>query len=182
MAEKFRRARDESGLTLRQLAERARLSASTVQKVETGKIVPTVAVMVRLAEALNRRASYFIEEEEQAAADIRLIRQRKGRYLGQPGARVTFEHIAEPLVNARMEAFRVTVTPGGFSGDEAPIMYRGEEVVICTAGTLEFEMRDRKYHLKPGDTFHFKGDIPHTWRNPGRRDAEMIMVCAFVQT
>lgn len=178
MAERFRRAREEAGLTLRQLAQRAGVSASTIQKVERGKIVPTVAVMVRMADALNRRPSSFIEEDEQPLTDVRLVPSGSGRLIGKAGAPVRFEQIAEPLRNPKMEAFRVTVEPGGRSGDD-PIRYRGEEIVICTRGTLVFEMKGEAYCLGPGDVLHFKGDIAHTWRNPGPEEAEMIMVCAF---
>lgn len=179
MAERLRRTREEAGLSLRQLAERAGVAASTIQKVESGKIVPSVAVMVRLADALNRRAAHFIEDDGQTLTDVRLLRRGSGRRVGKPAAPVIFEHIAEPLLDPRMEAFRVTVKPGAHSGGEEPITYRGEEIVLCTRGTLVFEMRGQEYRLRPGDTLHFKGNIPHTWRNPGPGEAEMIMVCAF---
>jgi transcriptional regulator with XRE-family HTH domain len=180
MTERIRRAREEAGLTLRQLADRAGVAASTIQKVESGKIVPSVAVMVRLADALNRRASYFIESDGQTLTDVRHVPHGAGRRLGEATAAVQFEHIAEPLVNPRMEAFRIRVKPGGRSGGEDPIIYRGEEIVVCTRGSLVFEIREQEHHLHPGDSLHFKGDIPHAWYNPGPGEAEMIMVCAFV--
>lgn len=180
MAERLRRAREEAGLTLRQVAARANLAPSTVQKVESGKIVPSVAVMVRLADALNRRASFFIEDDAQAVADIRFVPRGAGRRVGKASAPVRFEQIAEPLVNPKMEAFLIQVRPGGRSGSDEPIIYRGEEIVVCTRGTLVFEVRGQQYGLRRGDTLHFKGDIPHSWFNPGPGDAEMLMVCAFV--
>jgi transcriptional regulator with XRE-family HTH domain len=180
MAERLRRAREEAGLTLRQVADRAGLAPSTVQKVESGKIIPSVAVMVRLADALNRRASFFIEDDAQAMADVRFVPRGSGRRVGKAANPVRFEQIAEPLANPRMEAFLITVKPGGRSGSDEPIIYRGEEIVVCTRGTLVFEMRGQEHRLHRGDTLHFKGDIPHTWYNPGPEDAEMIMVCDFV--
>lgn len=178
MAEKLRRAREDLGLTLRQMGERSGLAPSTIQKVERGQIIPSVAVMVRLAEALNRPASFFIEDDERAEADVRLIPRGAGRRVGK-GSPVEFVHVAEPLVNPKMEAFLIKVQPGGRSGGQETIIYRGEEIVICTRGTLVFEIRGREYRLRRGDVLHFKGDIPHTWHNPGPREGEMLMVCAF---
>ncbi len=40
IAERFRRAREEAGLTLREVAERAELAPSTIQKIENQRIVP----------------------------------------------------------------------------------------------------------------------------------------------
>ncbi len=136
--------------------------------------------MVRLADALNRRASFFIEDDAQAVADIRFVPNGAGRRAGRAAAPVRFQQIAEPLVNPKMEAFLIQVKPGGRSGSDEPIIYRGEEIVVCTRGTFVFEMRGQQYGLRRGDTLHFKGDIPHSWHNPGPGDAEMLMVCAFV--
>lgn len=51
--------------------------------------------------------------------------------------------------------------------------------MICTRGTLVFELRGQEYRLQPGDVLHLKGDIPHHWSNPGPVLAEAIMVLAF---
>ena len=177
-AEKFRRAREDAGLSLRQLGERAGLAPSTIQKIENYKIIPSLSVCIRLADALNRSISYFAEEEEDRV-EVRLIPHGDGRTTSVPGARIAFEHIATPLVQPKMEAFRVTVQPGGRSGPEAPIIYRGEEIVLCTKGRLCFKVRGELYELSPGDTLHLKGDLPHSWENAGDRQAEMVIVCAF---
>ena len=179
IAERFRRAREEAGLTLREVAERAELAPSTIQKIENQRIVPSIAVAVRLANALNRRASYFIEEDQQAPPDLRIIQRGRGRRLGLISDPVSFQQIAEPLANPRMEAYLVTVQPGGQSDSSEPITYRGEEIFICTKGRLRFELRGKEYLLSPGDTLHLKGDIPHRWENPGPREAAMLMVGAF---
>ena len=179
IAERFRRGREESGLTLRQAAERAGLAPSTIQKIENHKIVPSIAVVVRLAHALNRRASYFIEDNHQEQTDVRLIERGHGRRLTTDDAPVAVEQIAEPLVNPRMEAFQITIQPGGQSGEIESMIYRGEEIVICKKGKLRFELRGQEYFLSPGDTLHLKGDIPHGWENHGSQEAVIIIVCAF---
>ena len=179
IAERFRRAREEAGLSLREVAERADLASSTVQKIENCKIIPSIAVAVRLAHALNQRASYFIEDDQEAPPDVRLIRKGRGRRLGESDQPVTFQRIAEPLINPRMEAYVITVQPGGQSDASGQITYRGEEIFICTGGQMRIELREQDYVLRPGDTLHLKGDIPHCWSNPGSDVATMIMIGAF---
>lgn len=177
-AEKFRRAREDAGLSLRDLAEKAGLAPSTVLKVERSHMVPSMAVCIRLADALNRKISWFFEETE-ATDDVRLIPRRKARVAEPRGGRVRTEVLAEPLVNPRMEGFLLTVAPGAGSGRDAPIVYRGEEIVIGVKGRLRFEIRGVEYVLRPGDTLHFKGDIPHAWCNLGPGEAQVLMICAF---
>ncbi|MGH7822890.1 MAG: helix-turn-helix domain-containing protein [Candidatus Binatia bacterium] len=177
-AEKFRRAREDAGLSLRELGEKAGLSPSTILKVERSRVIPSIAVCIRLAGALNRKISWFVEDEE-SKVDVRLVPSRKGRVARRSGALVRTEVIAEPLRNARMEAFRVTLAPRGGSGRDAPVMYRGEQIVVGVKGRVRFVIRGEEHVVRPGDTLHFKADIPHSWQNPGPGEAQMIMVCAF---
>lgn len=177
-AEKFRRAREEAGLTLRELGERAGLAPSTILKIENSKLVPSLAVCIRLAEALGRPISYFAEEDP-PQDDVRWIPRGAARVSEVPGSPVVIEHVAEKLVNPRMEGYLIRVGPGGRSGREAPIVYRGEEIVIGVKGKVRFEIRGQSYVVGPGDVLHLKGDVPHYWENAGPGEAQMYMICAF---
>ena len=56
--------REEEGMTLLDLAERSGVAPSTVQKIEKGHMVPTIAVLMKIARGLRRRVSYFLGDEE----------------------------------------------------------------------------------------------------------------------
>ena len=62
MAQRIRSAREEAGLTIGELARRADLAASTIQKVETLQMVPSVAVLVKIARGLERSPGDFIRD------------------------------------------------------------------------------------------------------------------------
>ena len=177
-AEKFRRAREEAGFTLRELAERAGLAPSTILKIENSKLVPSLAVCIRLADALGRPISYFAEDGP-AHDDVRFVARGQARVSEVRGAPITIEHVAEKLVNPRMEGFLIRVGPGGRSGREVPIVYHGEEIVIGIKGRVRFEIRGDTYVVGPGDVLHLKGDVPHYWENAGAGEAQIYMICAF---
>jgi transcriptional regulator with XRE-family HTH domain len=177
-AEKFRRAREEAGLSLRDLGKKAGLSPSTILKVETSAVIPSIAVCIRLADALNRKISYFVEDDE-PTSDVRFVARGHGRIARRRGALVETEVVAAPLRHPRMEAFRIAVKPRGGSGRDAPVVYRGEQIAIGVRGRVRFEIRGEAFVLGAGDVLHFKGDIPHSWQNAGPVSAEMLMVCAF---
>jgi len=141
--------------------------------------VPSLAVCIRLADALGRRISHFVEDHLSDSVDVRYIAHRGGRVTHARGSLLHFECIAEPLVNPRMEAFVVTIAPGGRSGADVPIRYRGEEVVFGLRGCVRFVVRGQPYRVGPGDTLHLKGSVPHTWENVGKTTARLLMVCAF---
>jgi transcriptional regulator with XRE-family HTH domain len=176
-ADQFRRTREQAGLSVRQLAEKAGLSPSTVLKLEKHELIPSIAVCMRLAHALNRKISYFVENED-PTDDVRFIGADEGRRAGV-GAPVSTQVVAEPLVYPRMEAFRLEIQPGADSGSEGLIHYRGEEIVYGLRGRIRFMIQNSEYVIGAGDTLHFKGDIPHRWVNIGRGRAEILMICAF---
>jgi transcriptional regulator with XRE-family HTH domain len=179
-AQRFKLVRHEAGLTLRQAAEKSGLAASTIHKIESGRLIPSLAVCISLADALGRRISYFVDEDGAPdAVDVRLMARGTGRVVDAAGSPLHFEYVAEPLINPQLEGFIVTVEPGGKSGADVPITYRGEEIVFGLAGRIRFRIRGEDYVVGPGDTLHLKGDVPHTWENAAAGTARMLMVCAF---
>lgn len=54
-AARVRRIREAAGLSIRELAERAGVAASTVWRIESGRLDPTVSMLERLLEAASCR-------------------------------------------------------------------------------------------------------------------------------
>ena len=73
--ERLKRARLEQGLTLRKLAEAARVSPGTVQKIEAARLVPSIEIFAKIVRALHRSPSYFFGEGENQV-NVRIIRAR----------------------------------------------------------------------------------------------------------
>ena len=63
MADQIRSSRSEDGLTLQQLASRSGVAASTIHKVESQQMVPTVSVLLKIAKGLGRRPDELIRDE-----------------------------------------------------------------------------------------------------------------------
>ena len=63
MAYQIRACRAADGLTLKQLAARSGVAASTIHKVESQQMVPTVAVLLKIAKGLGRRPQQFLRDE-----------------------------------------------------------------------------------------------------------------------
>ena len=61
---KVRTLRKQAGLSLQQLAELSNVSAAAIHKIEQSGMVPTITTLLKVAGALGRPVSYFVEEEE----------------------------------------------------------------------------------------------------------------------
>ena len=74
VGEKVRLLRKKNGYSIQKLSELSGVSPAGIYKIETNQMVPTITTLVKLAAALERRASYFVEEEDAYPAS-RFIRK-----------------------------------------------------------------------------------------------------------
>ena len=63
IGEKLRAARQEREMSLRELANKAEVSASMLSQIETGKVFPSVRSLYSIADALNVSVDFFFPEQ-----------------------------------------------------------------------------------------------------------------------
>jgi uncharacterized cupin superfamily protein len=88
---------------------------------------------------------------------------------------MTIEHLAAGLANHAFASFLITLDPGTQTS-ERPIEHSGAEWVYCLEGLVEYEVAGREYRLAPGDNLLFDASLPHRWQNPGRRQAQILLI------
>lgn len=162
--------RKRMGLSLQQLSERSDVSAAAIHKIEQGGMVPTITTLLKIAGALGRPVSYFVEEDvgQDDVAVLTPPDEDRPVYTSHKG--ITLNSISGPYGRFLLAGARATVAPGANSGRK-PMQHPGEELVHVTSGKLEFTVTGKSYHVEAGSTLHFRGDQPHTWRNPGTTEA-----------
>jgi transcriptional regulator with XRE-family HTH domain len=173
IAQRVRRWRDEAELTLQELARRSRVAASTIQKVETQQMVPTIGVLLKIARGLDRTPAELVRENADGLHVVHLpaaVRHRVGA-----SAKITVERLVGDLFEPALEVWRVTQQPGSGSGREL-IQFDGETLVICESGELTFRVGDEEYQVRSGDSLHFKTTLPHGWRTCGTEPAQFLLV------
>ncbi len=176
LSKRVRTWRDQLGLSLHELAARSDVAASTIQKVETGQMVPSIAVLLKIAHGLDRRPAELVSDENEEA-EVVLIRAKQHPVIHSP-SRMRVERLSGDLFDPAIELWRGQLGPGQGSGKRA-YAYEGEEVVLCEEGELTFEIGGEEYVLMAGDTLHFKAGIAHRWWNSGSRVARFLIVGNF---
>jgi uncharacterized cupin superfamily protein len=61
--------------------------------------------------------------------------------------------------------------PGANSGESPYSHDSDEECGVVLRGRLEVSVAGETYVLGPGDAITFESRLPHTWRNPDRKEA-----------
>jgi len=161
---KVRDLRQQSGLSLQQLARRADVSAAAIHKVERGDMVPTITTLLKLAAALERPVGHFVDDGTHApVASFVAARQRPD--LPSPHASVTRAGITGAPERFRIAGALTVLEPGASGGDEAP--HSGEELVHVLVGALDFEVAGERHTVADGDTLQYPADRSAQWSNPG---------------
>jgi transcriptional regulator with XRE-family HTH domain len=161
------------GLSLQQLGERSDVSAAAIHKIEQGGMVPTITTLLKIAGALGRPVSYFVEEDI-GRDDVAILtppEEDRPVYTSHKG--IALNSISGPYGRFLLAGARATVAPGATSGRK-PMQHPGEELVHVTDGLLEFTVTGQLYQVGVGSTLHFRGDQPHTWANPGETEAHAV--------
>lgn len=170
---KVRGLRKQAGLSLQQLAEQSNVSAAAIHKIEQSGMVPTITTLLKIAGALGRPVSYFVDEADAAAEPTVSTPADLDRPIYTSHTGIELCGISGPYDRFQLAGARASVAPGANSGD-ALLEHPGEELVYVLGGELEFEVGGATYRLGPGDALHFRTVQPHSWRNPGRREATAL--------
>jgi transcriptional regulator with XRE-family HTH domain len=176
IAQRVRRWRDEAELTLQELARRSGVAASTIQKVETQQMVPTIGVLLKIARGLDRAPNELLIDTADELQVVYLPPEARYR-VGVPENMVV-ERMVGDLFEPAVETWRVTHQPGSGSG-EGLIHFNGETVIIGEAGVITVRVGDEVFQVRAGDSLHFKATLPHRWENCGSEPAQFLITATL---
>ena len=173
----MRALREAMGLSLRDLGERAGVSAPMLSQVERGETSPTLAVAQRIAAGLELSLSQLLRLDE--SEGVTVVRRNERR----PGSsRVdghAYELLTPELPGQRAEVSRHVLKPGAATGgpNDPPMHEPGSrETAVLIAGRLTLICNGTTYELSEGDAVTFDADLPHRFENPGRSEARFMAV------
>ncbi|WP_159717680.1 helix-turn-helix domain-containing protein [Geminicoccus flavidas] len=154
------RLRKERNLLLSDLAKLSGVSASTISRIENGKLSPTYGVMTRLSDALGIRWSDIVGPGTTSFAPGCRAVSRANTGVKQKTGRGIYEWLGTDLVTKAMEPTLIEALPD----DGQPVLegHGGEELIFVLEGRLVFHMQ----HYAPlvmevGDSVYFDANTPH---------------------
>jgi transcriptional regulator with XRE-family HTH domain len=173
MTVRLKPLRKNHGWTLETLAERTGLTKSYLSKVERGVSVPSIAVAMKLAQALGVPTEDLFGETASAAA-ITIVRAGERTRVGDIGTQPRYEGIATQRSGKTLLPF-VIFPPADFS--TSPFKeHDGEELLFVHRGEVEVAFAGQTVQLAAGDSVMFDARIPHRTRSVGAEQAEVLVV------
>lgn len=173
---RLRHARLLEGIRIRELAERVGCAESMISKIENGKVAPSLTMLQRLVEALNRDLSSFF------GADINspgIVQKHGERPISttdaiRGGKGVSYERLVPFAAGNLLEGNIHRIEPNAEKVDQ--ITHQGETVGYVIEGELELTIETTVYKLSTGDSFFFKNHLTNRYRNTGTVPTRVVWV------
>ncbi len=152
IGERIRRLRMKRSMGLVELGTRTGLSASFLSQLETGRVVPTVRNLARIALTFNKDLSYFFRDEQPIS--FRIMRQSERvrlqrnagnspSFLSESMSSLIADNSMVPcLAEFRATGEEVTFQPKIFEGIEFTLVTEGRLLLVSESETRTLESGD----------------------------------------
>ena len=178
----LRAARQARGLSLQDLAAQSGVSVGMISQVERGRANPSMRLLTALRRALNISIQQMFGESPDAVrppdGDPDFVRRAADRAVIDLGH--LHKELLTPANRQNLQIMLLTLGPGGHSGGRA-LSYPAEKGGLLLSGELVLIVDGREATLRAGDSFAFDSALPHSLRNDGQTDAQLVWIIGAVR-
>jgi transcriptional regulator with XRE-family HTH domain len=177
IGERIKRLRLKKSMGLVELGKHTGLSASFLSQLETGRVVPTLRNLSRIAMVFSKDLSYFFETEPNAL--FRIHRRKERVRLPQTGVAAPtyyFESLGYMVPDRHMDPYFAEFIPLTKEMEPKAHMHPGYEFLYVLDGELEIRHGDQSCVLEPGDALYFDASTPHSYQCAGKKPCSAIIV------
>ena len=177
IGERIKRLRLKKSMGLVELGKHTGLSASFLSQLETGRVVPTLRNLSRIAMVFSKDLSYFFESEPNAL--FRIHRRKERVRLPQTGVDFPtyyFESLGYMVPDRHMDPYFAEFIPLTKEMEPKAHMHPGFEFLYVLDGELEIHHGVQACTLEAGDALYFDASTPHSYQCAGKKQAGAIIV------
>lgn len=174
----LRQLRKQQGLSLETLAQRSHVSRAMLSQIELGRSTPTIAVLWKIAYALEAPISAFLSEGREESVWLLPVANAK-RLFSKDGSfcsRALF-----PFDKPRRVEFYELRLKSRSEEAAQPHPLGTVENLVVNRGEVEIIVADHSYPLTAGDAIQFVADVAHIYRNTGSAEAILYLVMTYAQ-
>jgi len=175
IGERIKALRLRKSMGLVELGRHTGLSASFLSQLETGRVVPTLRNLARIAIVFSKDLNYFFEPEPRTLFRIHRVKERSR--LPQTGAEQPayyFESLGYMVPDRALDPYFAEFLPGmqGKKSHQHP----GCEFLYLLKGTMAIQHGAESYQMEQGDAVYFDSNVPHSYGCVGNSSASVLIV------
>jgi transcriptional regulator with XRE-family HTH domain len=158
---RLRERRQELGLTLIEVANRAGVSKAMLSKLENAQVSPSLTTLASLGRALSVPVTAFFRGLDESH-DAVFVQAGNGALLsrGGPRSKSRYEHLG--ILPGRVQALEPVLAELHDPSEVLPLFqHAGVEFIHVLSGAMEYSCGERRYTMRPGDSLQFDGEVTH---------------------
>ena len=164
-------------LTLDNLAAISGVSKAMLSQIEKDKVNPTVAILIKIADAMNIDVSELINTKGKKSI-LRIIRHDDAHYSFRTDELCSIRTLSPLNLEKNIEFYCIELKPGGKLQSEAH--YAGTEEFLCLEqGEIVLVSGKDKIILNKGDSVHYRADIAHLIENNSKKTAKIYLIVRY---
>jgi len=175
LGERIKVLRLKKSMGLVELGRHTGLSASFLSQLETGRVVPTLRNLARIAIVFSKDLSYFFEPEPKTL--FRVHRSTERVRLPQTGTdepSYFFESLGYMVPDRQLDPYYIEFQPG--IKPRKAHQHPGCEFLYVVEGGLDVQHGGATHHLEAGDAAYFDANTPHSYICTGSTATKTLLV------
>ena len=172
---KYLRQRKQMGLV--ELGRHTGLSASFLSQLETGRVVPTLRNLARIAMVFSKDMSYFFEPERPEL--FKVLRADERQRLPQTGVEdpgYFFESLGHVPMDGGIAPYVAEFLPATERRQPKSHGHAGAEFLYVLGGCLRLTHEGQAETLEQGDAVFFHAAPVHSYERVGDGDCKVLII------
>ncbi len=176
IGKKIREIRNQRNIKLHELAEESQISKGLLSRIENGRTIPSLPVLISIISTLKINLDVFFEGLEFPEQKNFIYRQKTDYtpFEKEEGIGFLYHFILNGTIsNVALEAVILDLQPGS---QRESVTTDGYEFKYVLKGEVEYHLGHETVRMKEGDSLFFNGKIPHVPVNRTDKPASILVI------
>ena len=182
LGQRIKRLRLKRSMGLVELGKQTGLSASFLSQLETGRVVPTLRNLARLALVFGKDLSYFFDGGDSSVFRVQRGKDRVRLAMGSPEPDYYAESFGILVPEGGLRPCMAEFQPGDNHDPFFPERYPGVEMALVLSGCLALHRNGERHLLKPRDVAYISGETERHYHCSGQQPAVALIVSFDAET
>jgi transcriptional regulator with XRE-family HTH domain len=171
---RIKKLRLKKSMSLAELASHTGLSVSFLSQLETGRVIPTLRNLTRIAMVFSKDLNHFFEPEPKTLFQVhRRIERLRLPETGAANPTYYFESLGYRVPERQLDPYYAEFLPQ--KSEHRPHRHEGCEFLYLTSGQLELRHGSTTERLEAGDAVYFDGSTVHSYVCCGEEPATALI-------
>ena len=176
LGQRIKRLRLKRSMGLVELGKQTGLSASFLSQLETGRVVPTLRNLARVALVFGKDLSYFFDSGENGVFRVQRGKDRVRLPMGSPEPNYIAESFGILIPEGGLRPCMAEFLPGEAKSPFFPQQYPGVEMVYVLDGAIAVQRNGENHQLGPKDVMYVSGETERSYRCAGTTAARALII------